>query len=371
MLFQAVAGAIALVLLFAGVAVAAAFVSPALLVATLAAYFTFGVGVSIYFVRVRPTRSLLAKDLSRLGRVMQLDEFFNKNYSETSVVAYYGNTTFRDYKLLAVATGSSAMHSALVPQRPVPFRNCGHLRQLLYVMAQMGDGVCGGRVLEVGFGKGTNTVYLADLFPGASFTGIDITPEHVDWAQCWASRLGLSNATFLRDDASAPTVSGPFNLMFGIESFCHLDTDDKLRGFLAFAQQQLAPGGRLVVVDGYRGSGFEGLPLEVRQAMQLAESGFRIRRMASKATWRALAEAAGLVLLDDLDLTKQALGFWTLGWRVAHVLLLLLPWAVRAYVCSGGAKHKETGANFVAVAMTAFAMALGSAEYGVLVFKKP
>ena len=64
----------------------------------------------------------------------------------------------------------------------------------------------------------------------------------------------------------------------------------------------------------------------------LAESGFRIRRMTSKATWQSLAAAAGLTLVCDADLTAEALAFWTQGWKVAHVLLALLPWVLRFYI---------------------------------------
>lgn len=368
MLIQAVAGLISLFALLVGLAVGSAFLGYAYLAALLATYCTVAICIALYVSSLKPTQSLLQADLRRLANVVKLDEFLRKDYSAQNVVSYYAHTTFRDYQLLAAATGSSAMHSRLMPSRRLPY-SCGHLRQVLYVIAQMGDAVRGGRVLEVGFGKGTNTIYLADLFPSASFTAIDIVDEHVQHASAWAASLGLKNARFVRDDASMPTVPGPFDVMFGIEAFCHVDTDDGLKGFLAFASKQLKPGGRLVVVDGFRGERFEELPEDVRQAMMLAESGFRIRRMASKGTWQRLAAEAGLEVVEDADMTGEALGFWTQGWRVAHCLLLAVPWALRAYIARG-AKHAETGANLVSVAMTAYAMALGSAEYGVLVLKK-
>ncbi|PNH07519.1 hypothetical protein TSOC_006021 [Tetrabaena socialis] len=332
---------------------------------------TLGLMLGVYAFRLKPTRSRLQRDLKRLASVIPLGEFLQKDYAAPSVVQYYASTTFRDYKLLALATGSIAMHSLLKPARSMPYR-CGHLKQLLYVVAQMGDAVHGGKVLEVGFGKGANSIFLADLFPNANFLGIDVVEEHVSYANDYGSTRGLTNVAFTLDDASTPSAKtmaeGPFDLIFGVESFCHLDSEEKLTGFLRFARQCLKPNGRLVIVDGYRSASFENEPEEVQHAMMLAESGFRIRAMPSKPSWQLMASTARLTLVDDVDLTPEALAFWTQGWKVAHVLLLLLPWAVRAYVASS-LKHAETGANFVSVATTAYAMALGSAVYGVLVFK--
>ena len=51
------------------------------------------------------------------------------------------------------------------------------------------------------------------------------------------------------------------------------------------------------------------------------------------------------------------------------MLLRFAPSLVRKYLEKGG-ERTETFANFVSVCMTAYAMALGSAKYGVLVLEK-
>ncbi|GFR42263.1 hypothetical protein Agub_g3159, partial [Astrephomene gubernaculifera] len=302
--------------------------------------------IYVYVKSLKPTRCRLEKDLNRLASVVPVDEYLRKDYAATNVVQYYASTTFRDYKLLAAATGSNAMHSCLKPARSLPYR-CGHLKQLLYVIGQMGDAVSGGKVLEVGFGKGSNSMYLADLFPNAQFLGVDLVPDHVDYATNYAQMRGLGNVRFAADDASNPSgttkAAGPFDVIFGIESFCHVDTPERLAGFLRFAAKALKPNGRLVIVDGYRSSNFDQQPKEIQQAMMLAESGFRIRTMTSKPAWRSLATStAGLTLLDDTDLTTEALAFWAKGWKLAHVLLACVPWLLRTYIASS-AKHGETG----------------------------
>jgi hypothetical protein len=159
-----------------------------------------------------------------------------------------------------------------------------------------------------------------------------------------------------------------YDVIFGIESFCHMDTDAKLTAFLGFAAEALHPRGRIVIVDGFRTDDFSALDDDVQQAMILAESGFRIMRMPSRATWKALATAHGFDVISETELTMDALRFWTRGWRVAQ-LLLLAPAFLRWYFASSP-RRRETGANFMSVVMTAYAMALGSANYGVLVFQK-
>ena len=326
-----------------------------------------------YMRALKPTKRLLQNDIRRLANVFNLDEFYRKDYATSNVVSYYASTTFRDYELLAFVTGSNAMHSQLNPIRSLPY-SCGHLKQLLYIIAQLGDAVRGGKVLEVGSGKGSNSVYLADLFPEAHFMGIDLVEEHVTYANEYAKARGIPNVVFSRDNASDPSnitqAAGLFDVIFGIESFCHIvDSEECLSSFMSFAMHSLKPGGRLVIVDGFRSECFDQVPKNVQQAMMLAESGFRVRAMTPKSSWRSLASATGLHLIDDSDLTAEVLPFWTLGWKVAHTILAFPPWILRTYIESSSASS-ETGANFVSVAMTAYAMSLGSAEYGVLVFKK-
>lgn len=346
------------------------------------------VALICYVTRLTPTRERLASDLQRLRRVLPVDELSASEFGADDVRRYYAATTFRDYKLLDWATGSNAMHTELgVPagdRHRLPYRP-RHLHQLLYVLAHLGDGaVAGGRTLEVGFGKGSNTIYLASLFPDAQFVGLDLVDAHAAYATDYAAAAGVAgNTAFVVGDAAAPPealrapaaaadATARFDAMFGIESFCHMDDPAKLAAFLDYAATALRPSGRLIVVDGFRADDDAAQEADVREAMNLAESGFRITRMPSRATWKALAAAhGGFNVVAETDLTQQALAFWRRGWRVAHLLLRLSPIAatLRAYFASSP-QRRETGANFASVLMTAYAMALGSANYGVLVFQK-
>jgi hypothetical protein len=135
-----------------------------------------------YAKSLNPTRERLTFDLQRLRRSLPLDELNEPYFNIEDVRRYYSSTTFRDYKLLEWATGCNAMHTELLYDRKLPYR-ARHLQQLMYVIAHLGNGaVVGGCTLEVGFGKGSNSIYLASLFSDAQFMGLDLVDDHVSYA---------------------------------------------------------------------------------------------------------------------------------------------------------------------------------------------
>ena len=330
------------------------------------AFVAVGVG---FFRWIEPTASRLSRDLRWLASANVLREYRDAEFTDVDVARYYSSTTFRDYKVLEWATGSSAMHSKLVPGVALPY-DAGCMWQLLYVMREMG---AARNVVEVGCGKGSNTIFLACIFPEVQFLAVDLVREHVEYASRHARRAGLTNVAFVEGDASrrmSCVADGAVDLVFGVESCCHMDTPEKMAGFLRSASCMLRCGGKLVIVDGFRAERFGELADDVREAMNLAESGFRIRSMPSKKRWAEGAACHGMICTREVDLTREALGFWVRGWKAAQALRVLAPFLVVRYLLrSGVRRRRETGASFVGVLMTAYALALGSAEYGVLAFE--
>lgn len=324
-------------------------------------------GLAAYiFFKGPPNEADWAWTLRRVRMVFDTEALMATAFEPHDVERYYRHTTNRDYALLAAATRCSAMHTEL--RCTLPLR-LSHFKQLVYPLIYLPQPAAS--VLEVGSGKGSNTVTLAALLPHASFVGLDAVAHHAAIATEAAADAGTTNACFVVGNAAAPPAeitSKRYDLVFGVESLCHLDTDAMMDGFLHFAAGTLTSGGRLVIVDGFRSSRYnEATPL-VQSAMRLAECGFRIRRMATKAAWVSSARRHGLQLIHDEDLTAQALPFWTDGWKAA-VLILFVPRLARWYIHSSEART-ETGGSFLAVCCTAAALALGSAEYGVLAFEK-
>jgi predicted O-methyltransferase YrrM len=311
-----------------------------------------------------PDDSIPPQDLRLLRQTFDIDGVLaaKDGYVAEDADAYYARTTDRDYRALELCVGPG-MHTELCAPFPV-LRFGGHTRQAALVLMEAAGAK---NVLEVGCGRGYCTLFLAGLLPrGTGLHAVDRVQRHIQLAQDACAKGGYGHVHFTHADGTEflqNAASPSYDLIFGVESLCHLDTSAKLHAFVAQASARLAsPGGKLVVVDGFRASSWTGAPEPQRTAMRLAECGFRIRRMPSKAEWTEAAAGAGLQLTRNVDLTAEALPFWTLGWRLARTLLRLLP----------GVVVRRAQDNLLAVATTAHAMRSGAAaEYGVLVFQKP
>lgn len=355
---------------------------PTLVIEGVASSIAVGLVFALFFSIVVTSRFVLddetlVDDLRRLATIVDLDEFAYSPHDTDDVRRYYAATTFRDYRLLEWFTGSDAMHTELESMSSttaVP----KHLRQLVYALKHLPPPSLSGaepaKVLEVGFGKGTNTLFLAETLrsSGILFFGMDVVPEHVRHAEERARRASEERVVFrLGDATSVPSElrANAYDLVFGIESLCYLDTEDKREKFFEFAESRVRPGGRLVVVDGFRPDDFDAYTPDAKKAMELAESGMRIRRMPSMRDWKEVSVRHGFVVTDEVDLTTKALPFWTKGWRVGRALLVFALPLVSRYRASGR-RRTETFANLVSVCTTAHAMRSGTARYGALVMEK-
>jgi S-adenosylmethionine-diacylgycerolhomoserine-N-methlytransferase len=110
----------------------------------------------------------------------------------------------------------------------------------------------GARVLEVGCGTGRNLILAARRFPGAYFTGIDISAEMLATARANVARAGLSGRIALAEgdatafDAAALSNGTGFDRVF--LSYTRSMIPD-WQAALAQGARAVAPGGRLDLVD--------------------------------------------------------------------------------------------------------------------------
>lgn len=323
---------------------------------------------------------LHTQDIELLKRAFDLEGLLatKEQFTSDDADAYYVRTTDVDYRALELCVGPG-MHTEL--RAPFPILSFGgHTRQAVLVLmetlavTERAGQSCvldlneapppsPAHVLEVGFGRGYCTLFLAGLMPHLRFHGVDRIQRHLQLAQQACARGGYANVELFCGDGAeflSAVSDTEYDLVFGVESLCHLDTGAKLKAFLANVSRRLAfPGGRLVIVDGFRSAGYSTVSEDRRTAMRVAEYGFRIRKMPSKAEWVQEAKGVGLHLIRNADLTSEAIPFWTTGWRLARTILRLVPF-VRAFGFAD---------NLLSVAMTAHAMT-GAAEYGVLVFQR-
>ena len=105
------------------------------------------------------------------------------------------------------------------------------------------------RVLDAGCGVGGASLYLAK-HTGAQVYGISIVDDQIAIATNHKLKQGLDNVDFSNQDYTNTNFKhGYFDVIFGIESVCYAYPKSE---FLKEAYRILKPGGKLIIVDGYK-----------------------------------------------------------------------------------------------------------------------
>lgn len=160
------------------------------------------------------------------------------------------------------------------------------------------------RVLEVGCGKGLNTIRLATLHPDIAFTGLDLLREHVQKAGNRSAEL--KNADFVRGSFEPiPEALRGVDVIFGVETLCYTQDLDAVCQGIA---ESLNAGGRLVVFDCFREDEKGPVSDEMRLATRLLEVGWGVPvGYRTSSEWAAALERAGLKMTWVHDETTNAL----------------------------------------------------------------
>lgn len=105
-------------------------------------------------------------------------------------------------------------------------------------------------VLDIGTGRGGFPTHVA-AERGADVHGIDIDPLHVSEARANARERGVSESTefSVGDYHDIPYPDDTFDAVSGIETVCHSERKERV---LEEIRRVLAPGGRLMISDGFR-----------------------------------------------------------------------------------------------------------------------
>jgi SAM-dependent methyltransferase len=368
--------------------------------------------------------SIVDPDVKDVGSIEKnVNELASPKKSEAEssekVREYYEQTTDRDYQWLECVMGAG-MHTKLE-----------HTTQEMLVLNEIHAHGDVSDVLEVGCGRGSCSLYLAEVLKGkVAFTGVDLVGRHVEVAKADCALRGLDGIVdFVQGDLSGDwkewemlttaKKKKKYQVIFGVESLCHMDSKEKVGSFMRQAARRLSTGGRLVIVDGFRCRMWEKAGVDHKMAMRLAEGGFKIRRMPTKADWIRAGGDEDMAFVSSVDLTGDALPYWTFGWRVARFVLCCgewiadsssFIWAVGSFygavdglsrllggvVAASGADasgirrqrgewafgrsvmdaigspaaRRQTAGNVIAAATVAHAMRGGASEYGVLVLEK-
>ncbi|MGQ0603552.1 MAG: class I SAM-dependent methyltransferase [Anaerolineales bacterium] len=159
----------------------------------------------------------------------------------------------------------------------------------------------GEAVLEVGCGTG-DVAFAAKacVGPTGQVFGIDAAPEMIGVAQSKATRTGAEVVFRVEPIESLSFAEDTFDVVLSSLMMHHLPDDLKPRG-LAEIRRVLKPGGRLVIVDFKRATGFSGHILSLIQLHNGIRTGVQ--------DLPALLQANGFVEIQSGDVGWGVLGY--------------------------------------------------------------
>ena len=195
------------------------------------------------------------------------------------------------------------MHLALNEDGMFSFK--GYLEQPRTVIREL-RAMKGRRVLELGCGKGFNSLFIAKKLEAVQCKGTDLLQDHVKKAIGIAKTDGQNNVSF--EQASyepLPDRFRDFDVAFAIETLCYAKDTDLVAASIAAA---LRPGGRFVMFDMHASGNADDLPSDLARATRLYEVSVAVTRgFISAGQWEASLKKAGLVVDPVMDLTEQLL----------------------------------------------------------------
>ncbi len=102
----------------------------------------------------------------------------------------------------------------------------------------------GQRILELGCGWGSLSLFMAQKFPNAKITGVSNSRTQKEYIDAMARKRGLNNLTIITADMNTFTTDQKFDRVVSVEMFEHMRNYERL---LAKVASFLAEGGKLFV----------------------------------------------------------------------------------------------------------------------------
>ncbi len=116
--------------------------------------------------------------------------------------------------------------------------------RMLALSCERGELRDGQRVLELGCGWGSLSLWMAEKYPQSRITGVSNSRTQKEHIDAEAARRGLTNLTIVTADMNVFDIAEAFDRVVSVEMFEHMKNYQLL---LAKVARWLAPGGKLFV----------------------------------------------------------------------------------------------------------------------------
>jgi ubiquinone/menaquinone biosynthesis C-methylase UbiE len=151
------------------------------------------------------------------------------------------------------------------------------------------------KIADLGCGVGATLFNLLSHFPPTvSGVGLTISMTQADWARRAARTLSIQNAQIIQGDFQFLPLSAGFDLIYSIEAFVHAVEPER---YLREAARILRPGGKLLILDDFRGKN------PTSTWLDLYQRGWHAPNLRPTAQIIELAAQNSLQLAQNRDLT--------------------------------------------------------------------
>ena len=227
--------------------------------------------------------SELDRYLKKIGIIFPIQNLINSKIDLRKIKRYYRDS-YSGYKYLHSKEG--AVHMAL--NYDGTFNENGFYAQANEISSIIETSEIK-NVLELGCGKGFNSIYLARKNPDVKFIGIDVTDEHLLTANI-KSQI-FENIEFSYGDFhDLDFHDSSFDLIFELESICHASD---MRKVLSEIYRVLKPCGQFILYEGFKEEGYENLSESLKKAAILTEKSMAVNDFEKIDNWLKIASEVG------------------------------------------------------------------------------
>ncbi len=268
---------------------------------------------------------LLDRYLALIEEIFPTKEILQQQINRSFIRDYYAES---NYAYWFFHSKEGCVHMAL--NADGRFDASGYYEQAKAVGRLIAGKGADTRVLELGCGKGFNTICLARENADISFDAIDLTPEFLNEAKRKSKQL--PHVSFrLGDFHELPYPDNSFDVVFAVETVCHASDIERV---FREAYRVLKPGGQFLLFDGYRQPGFHQLDPRLIKAARLVEITMAVEFFLEIDKLLKVSECAGFrtevkkdisnsIIPNLMRFEQLAMRFFKRKWRAKLIFRLL------------------------------------------------